>query len=384
MTFDTDLTTLARQRRSALFDRLGGTVGAVVTTDPVNKGYLTGYHSMSNDTIVDYRTAAVATRERAVLVVSAADAGPALERVGDPALIYRYGTFYFESAPDQSDIGYDLPGYPSFEAALEAAIRAIASAGETVGTDFAYGGEVPDGFHGKDVRKEILACRLIKLPGEIERIRHATKLVEDGIAAMADVLRPGVTENELAGVVAHRMAAGGGTARFISVTSGPRSALADAYPTGRRIREGELVRFDGGCVVDGFASDMARTLSAGDPGRLATSRYAALAHGLEAELSVLRAGVAAGSLHKAAVDAVRHTIASYRRHHVGHGLGVNGYEAPILSEGSRAQIEAGMCLCVETPYYQLGWGGMMVEDTVVVTERGYEAITTLPHDLLIV
>lgn len=387
---DIDMFSLAAARRRNLFTALGDDVGAVISCSSTNKGYLSGYHSVAHDLSPTYMSAVVATRDHAALVVSAADAGPALEVVNDPGLLFRYGVFFFESTEALEALDFDTPGLANFDAALASAIGSIIPTGLKVGIDRSDGGYAENfvaatfsSMPRMDVTSALMRVRSLKLDQEVELIRRATKLVEDGLAAIAADGRAGMSEWDLAALVGERMVAGGGLPRLLSVTSGPRSALADAYPTFRRINHGELVRVDAGCFVGGFSSDMARTFVMGEPDSLIDARYGAIAAGLELELSLIKGGASIGAIYAATVETVRKSgIPTYRRQHVGHGLGLGGYELPIISEGSRAVLEPGMCLCVETPYYQMGWGGMMVEDTVLVTETGYEPITTIPRTMV--
>lgn len=379
------LTNLAIARRSKLFALLGDDIGAVVSSDLPTKNYLSGYYSM-NDTYASYLSAAVATRDKTVLVVSAADAGPALEILGDPALVFRYGLFYFERSSDGPSVEYDVPGFKTFEDAVRAAIRAIAPKGLKLGVDGSRGAGLATLLSAEwlvvDISDAVVRSRTTKLPEELVRLRKATRLVEAGIDAIRREFKIGMTEWELAGLVTSEMVRGGAVPEFISLTTGPRSALADAYPSGRKIQAGDLIRLDAGCVVDGYKSDMARCFVVGDASRLITTRYKAIAEGLEAELAAVRSGANVRDVYLAAVKATRSAgIPSYRRHHCGHGIGLSGYEYPLISEASEAVLADGMCLCVETPFYELGWGGMMIEDTIRVTEGGFDPITTIPRQL---
>src|SRR5690554_5465296 len=98
---------LAAQRRRKLFDRLGDDIGVVVALDPANKAYLSGYSSMTHDVAPAYESAAVATRDGVTLVLGAGDAGPALDLLGDPQRLFRYGTFFYASAGDGISLGKD-------------------------------------------------------------------------------------------------------------------------------------------------------------------------------------------------------------------------------------------------------------------------------------
>src|SRR5690606_27622465 len=100
---------------------------------------------------------------------------------------------------------------------------------------------------------------------------------------------------------------------------------------------------------------------------------------------MLRAGVRAADLFDTAVAAVREAgIPPYHRHHCGHGIGLAGYEYPLIEPGSHAILETGSCLCVETPFYEIGWGGMMVEDLVVIEENGFRPLSTPDRSLTII
>jgi Xaa-Pro aminopeptidase len=169
------------------------------------------------------------------------------------------------------------------------------------------------------------------------------------------------------------------------VTGGERSALADAAPTGRRLRPGDLLRFDVGCVLDGYWSDVGRTAVVGDPTAKQARRYNAIYAGEQAQLEAARPERSARELFDIAVEAVEaRGLSPYRRHHCGHGIGSEVYEPPIIGPSSDIPLRAGMTFCFETPYYELGWGGMMVEDTVVITETGSEMLTRSDRTLRVI
>ena len=181
------------------------------------------------------------------------------------------------------------------------------------------------------------------------------------------------------------MARGGAQPRFVVVGFGERSALGDARPTDRPWRPGELARFDVGCQHEGYWSDVGRTAVLGEPDSRQQERYAAILAGEEAELAVTAPGVPPEEVFRRAVETVESRgLRPYRRHHCGHTIGLEVYERPVVAPGWDAPLEAGMVLCLETPYYQLGWGGMMVEDTVVVTETGSLVLTDLSREMWVV
>jgi Xaa-Pro dipeptidase len=364
-------------------------VDAILTVEPEHVGYLSGYRSMAYDTSRTYVCAAVATRDATRLVLGAADAAPALEVISDPKLIFRYGRFFFEnytSAQTPPDVNL------TYAEALSAALRSTLGLKGRLGVDqsgpfLAMSGTTPliSDLDAKDVSAAILDARIRKSHGEIDLLRQATHLVESGITAAIAWARAGMTENALAAVIAGEISRGGGVPRFIAVTSGHRSALADAYPTSRKIEKGDLVRLDIGCTYHGYWADMARTACVGEPSPAQKAQYDAIRAGLEHQLEQLRAGQTAASSFEAAVTATRRAgLSHYQRHHCGHGIGLQPSEFPRLSLDNPAPLEANMVLCVETPYYEIGRGGMMVEDTVVVTDDGYAPLTTIARDLSII
>jgi Xaa-Pro dipeptidase len=113
--------------------------------------------------------------------------------------------------------------------------------------------------------------------------------------------------------------------------------------------------------------------------------HKALLAGVERACDVIRPGVHVADVFNAAVEAVRRAgLSHYERTHVGHGIGIDGYDAPTLSAARDEVLEAGMVLCVETPYYELGRWGLQVEDMLVVRADGVERLMTTGGDLMVV
>ncbi len=387
-----DAATLAAQARQKCFQHCGEAVEVILSGHPAHKGYLSGYFSMLHDLNPRYQSAVIASRDIAVLVVGAADAGGALEALGDPSRIFRYGFFCFEHVAGSGAEGYDIAGFESFEAAVLAALREVAGeAARTIGVDRTGGDQLwtlvtqhLDHRLAVDISADIMRARRTKLPGEIHRLSVATQLVERGLLKVGNQLAPGMSERDMAAIISTEMILGSAIPRLVSVTSGPRSALADAHPSDRRVQRGDLVRIDAGCVFQGYTSDMARTYVLGEPDEEQAQCYRAIRAGIEYELHTIRAGIRVDQFFQETVRAVRENgIPTYRRQHVGHGIGLaGGYDFPVLNPATTDLLEAGMTLCVETPYYRIGWGGMMIEDTILVTETGHEPITTIPRDLI--
>ena len=355
---------------------------------PQHVAYVTGYRSVAGDIFASHRMAALVNADSVVVVAPVADGGALLDYV-DGDHHEPYGRFYFEG--DHPVAGF-ADRHGSFAAALEAAARRFGVSGR-IGIDTAIDqseqtrlGSLP-GIDEVDESADawLRRVRSIKLPGEVALLEAAARLAENGIDAALSVAAPGVTERELVAVVAATMVEGGGLPRFLVVTSGERSAFSDARGTDRQLRPGDLVRFDVGCTVDGYWSDVGRTAIVEAPDALTSQRYAAIAAGEEAQLEMIRPGVSAEELFRTAVETVeRGGLRPYRRHHCGHGIGTEVYEPPIVAAGVETLLEPGMVLCLETPFYEIGWGGMMVEDAVELTPTGARRLTHSDRSLRVI
>ncbi|MCX5545758.1 Xaa-Pro peptidase family protein [Paraburkholderia sp. CNPSo 3076] len=360
---------------------------AIITTDPVHVGYLTGYRSILQDA-GPYAQAAIATRDRVALITGASDAAAALEELEDPSCIWRYGVFYVGATARVA--GYaDMPEPgDNFVDTIVSALRSF---------------EIRGGRVGLDTRDEKLArtiwrqfpqvafqngapslkrARATKLPGELALLRHASRITDKALESIVPMIRAGVTELDISGEINGAIVQGGGIPRFVVVTSGERSSRVDAYARAKRLENGDLVRMDIGCTVQGYCSDMARTLTVGGPSDQQAERYAALLAGEQAQIAALRPGALASDIYKIAIDTVRQgALPDYQRSHCGHGIGLHSHEFPPIAPNSNVLLEPGMVFCVETPYYELGWGGMMVEDTAIITDGGHELLTHSTREL---
>ena len=241
------------------------------------------------------------------------------------------------------------------------------------------------GFKLADASNLFLQGRATKLPEEIDLLARAAKIAESAIHDSLSVLQPGNTEWHLASLIAARMTEAGALPGFVVATSGPRSALADAYPSSRSIAQGDLIRLDIGCSVDGYWADTARTAVMGQPSNRIRDLLSVLRDGQIAAMSAIKPGISAEEVFRIAVEHIRSNgIPDYERHHVGHGIGRECFEFPRLAPGTNTVLTSGMVLCVETPYYELGWGGMMTEDTIVVSDSIVQRLTTSSSELIVV
>lgn len=385
-----ELVAARRKRLEQALDRAA--FDAFLAVAPVNVDYATGYRSVAGQVHGTSTLGALVTPGRTVVAGPAADAPSVVETGIDEADYFAHGRFFFEST-QASAISQMADSHASFVDALVSAVRHAGLATATLGLDT---GLTP----GDLVRLEtalpdativaagdwIGGVRGVKLPEEVGRLRSAARITEEAIHAGIDAACPGMSETDLQLVVASHLAANGMTPRFVVATVGERSAYSDtpASPD-QLVQAGDLIRFDVGGLLDGYWSDLGRTAVVGEPDDLQRSRYDAILRGELVQLALAKPGVLASEVFRVAVDEVeRRGISPYRRHHCGHGIGLDVYEEPIIAPASTQELEPGMVFCFETPFYELGWGGMMVEDTLVITSEGCELLSVSDRTLRVV
>ncbi len=231
--------------------------------------------------------------------------------------------------------------------------------------------------------------RLVKDLTEVAALREAAARLSEVAEAAFRSVRAGVTERDVAAAIetAARQAGYERMAFDTIVASGPNAALPH-YRAGTRIlTQGDLVVLDFGGVLDGYCSDLTRTVSVGAPTEDAFRLHAAVRDAQRSAIEAVRPGVPAAS-----VDAAARTLLESRGlgeafgHGTGHGLGLDVHEEPRIgpprSHSASVQLEPGMVFTIEPGAYLPGLGGVRIEDDVLVTEDGYEVLTSVTRDLL--
>jgi len=226
--------------------------------------------------------------------------------------------------------------------------------------------------------------RAIKTTEEIERLATIGAITERSITAALGVAAIGVTERDFAIAFHCQTIVEDGFPVLGCIGFGERSALMNVQPSGRRLKDGDIIRFDVGGHFQHYRADIARNVSFGEPSRDIQTKYNALNRGVQRGVEQIRPGIAASKIFDIVVDTVRKEgIPHYQRSHVGHGIGLDGYDLPLLSAGSADILEEGMVLCIETPYYELGHVGLQVEDMLVVRSTGAEMLTNNGDSLMV-
>jgi Xaa-Pro aminopeptidase len=369
---------------------------ALVATAPENIAYITGFRSLSQAIYRRTPLFAIFTRRGTALVVPAIEIPAVATRAADVPHVVAYGEFpldYDERTDDAERRIRELTAKPHLNAAnaLAAALEALDVRTGPVGLDdtsLAF-----DAWHRASERlaplkvvaagSYFVGARAIKGPYEIEALQRSLGIAEEATNSVIQMLRPGVTEREAVTLFEETVVKKGGTPYCAIIAFGEHAAIPAAYPGERALRLGNLVRFEVGCDWNGYYSGLGRTAVMGDPGKRLETTYGAAQAGLEAAIDTIEPGMTVGGVFDAVVGAVREAgLASYRRHHVGHGIGLEPFEHPLLAAGDDTELEQAMVLRVETPYYVIGWGGVTVMDTVLVVRGGTRVMNRAARGLI--
>lgn len=234
---------------------------------------------------------------------------------------------------------------------------------------------------GKD---PVAPLRQVKDKVEIGAIRLAIRRAEESFLHLKRMLRPGMTEREIALSLEYLMREKGSrrVAFDIIVASGRNGAMPHASVTGRRIKRGDLVTIDFGAEAHGYLCDITRTFCIGPPTARQRAVHALVLKAQQAAIERVLPGVMCRELDSAARETI--TRAGYRKefgHATGHGIGLMVHEGPSLSSLSRDRVAEDMVFTVEPGVYLPGWGGVRIEDMVVVTKNGAKLLTSLPREL---
>jgi len=226
--------------------------------------------------------------------------------------------------------------------------------------------------------QELDLLRAIKDAGEIRRLKKAARLAARSLQAVLPLIRAGVREIDVAAELEYSMRRQGAEdLAFQSiVASGPRAALPDGVASAKKIRPGELVVIDYGLVYKGYRSDETCTFVVGEPSARQKKIYAAVKRAHDAAIKAVKPGAPLAAIDRAARRLIaREGFEKHFAHGTGHGLGLCVHEPPTISHRSREQAQSGMVFTIEPGIYLPGWGGVRIEDSVVVTDSGYELIT---------
>ena len=355
-------------RRAALRGLLrAADVEALLVTDLVNVRYLTGFTG-SNATLLLHADGDAASRfctDGRYDTQSAKEVGD-LERVID-----RGGALVLARSAD--DLGVSRLGFESDVVTVDQHEALVDAAGDAVLLH-----RTP-GLVGR--------LRLVKDETEIAALRAACAVADSALADLiaAGGLRPGRSERDVSYDLETRMRARGaeGPSFATIVAAGPHSAVPHHRPTDSSMRRGDLVKMDFGALVDGYHSDMTRTVVLGRAAGWQRDLHALVAAAQEVGRGRLTAGAQVVDVDAAAREVV--AAAGYGDefvHGLGHGVGLQIHEPPLLGPTGTGALQAGMVVTVEPGVYLPGRGGVRIEDTLIVRNGTPELLTRSPRELL--
>jgi Xaa-Pro aminopeptidase len=221
--------------------------------------------------------------------------------------------------------------------------------------------------------------RQVKDEHELELMRKAAELTRTGMKAASETIRPGLKEIEVAAEIEYAMRRKGswGTAFETSVASGAKSAFPHGGCTEKAIRAGDLVVVDVGATYSHYCSDMTRTFAAGKPSVKQTKLYEVVKAAHEKALEAIRPGVRAKDVDVAARNVIENAgYGEYFVHGLGHGVGLEVHEAPTLNPSSKERLAIGNVVTDEPGIYLVGFGGVRIEDSILVQKRKGETLTS--------
>jgi len=236
----------------------------------------------------------------------------------------------------------------------------------------------------RDVSGAFGLARLVKDPDEIELVGKAARIASKALGDPGDLIRPGRREYELAAELNYLMQRGGATsAAFDTIVAvGPNSAEAHYVPGAKRVRKGEVVLIDMGAAYMRYCSDITRTYVAGKASRTQREMFETVMRAREAALREVRAGVKGKDVHAAAQEQIDRTKFKGRfTHGVGHGIGLAIHDNGRLAPKVDMSLRSGMIFTIEPGIYLPGYGGVRIEDDILVTKNGFKFLTNAPIKL---
>lgn len=339
---------------------------ALMLTSPVARQFLTGFRSSAGTVLVtpgesffltDFRyIEAARTRVGGVTVKLVTREEPARKQVTD--ILYRLGA---------SEVGFEADTMTVKE--LEAWQGA-------------------EGIHFRPAQQLLHNLRLCKDEDEIRAIEAAQRIAERALAEVLDnVIRPGLTERQVCAEIVYRIHLYGADGPSFApiVVSGPNSALPHGEPGDRVLEHGDCVTLDIGAALDGYCSDMTRTIFLGDASEEHKRVYETVLCAQEAGISAVKSGAAGRDIDEAARAVIREAgYGDCFGHGFGHGVGLEIHENPSVSISGEDGIPAGAIITAEPGIYIPGEFGVRIEDLLVVTEKGCRNLTDMPKEMRII
>ena len=240
--------------------------------------------------------------------------------------------------------------------------------------------------HDNRIDLHLRNIRMHKSPAQADCVRSAQRIAEGALTHILNFVKPGLTEREVALELDYTMLRGGAQALSFETiaVAGENGSKPHGVPGERKLRAGDLLTLDFGAVVDGWHSDMTRTIAIGKPDVESRKIYTIVLEAQLAALDKLAPGIPCKDIDAAARNVIEAAgYGEHFRHGTGHGVGLEIHEAPSVSSKSKDVLAPGMVVTVEPGIYLPGKCGVRIEDMALITETGYENLTRADKRLIV-
>lgn len=241
--------------------------------------------------------------------------------------------------------------------------------------------------HFTPIGPELDHLRSVKDAEEVQLLASSAEIASTALLGILDRIRPGALERDVALALEFAMKSAGAEEKAFDfiVASGKRGALPHGKASDKVITSGELVTVDFGAVYNGYFSDETVTVAVGKPDERQREIYSIVKDAHDRALAAVRPGISFKELDALARDYITEKgFGSNFGHGLGHGVGLEVHEQPVVSFRNEGLVEEGMVFTIEPGIYIPGWGGIRIEDTVVVTADGYRILTKVPKELQVI
>ena len=224
--------------------------------------------------------------------------------------------------------------------------------------------------------------RMLKTPHEVELLRQVAGIASRAFDRVRSAIRPGLRERDIAFLLEQtfRELGADGPAFDTIVAAGERGALPHGRAGDRELARGDMVVVDFGALAGGYNSDTTRTIVVGEPTLEQTRVIDAVRQAQTESMALMRPGVTADAVDRRAHDVLAGEAHAFG-HGLGHGIGLMVHERPFLSPSDQTPLQAGMVITNEPGIYRPGWGGVRLEEMVLVTEAGPQVLTPASHEV---
>ncbi len=229
--------------------------------------------------------------------------------------------------------------------------------------------------------------RMVKNAAEIALLRRGAKILDQAFAYICSCIEPGMCEKEIARELEIYLLRQGSEERSFSfiVASGVRGAMPHGTASEKIVQKGELITIDFGAYFDAYATDMTRTVVCGEPDKRQLEIYDIVKKAQQEAFMILRPGKLGQEVDGRARKIIAEAgYGDYFGHGLGHGVGLETHEQPVLNPRSKTELQPGMVVTLEPGIYIPGWGGVRIEDMVLVTAGEAERLTACDRDLKII